>query len=64
MRETEGKRTVFGNVVKVVTADDDGPGHLGGDNSASENATANGDLASKWALLVCCIPKVLNTCTK
>jgi hypothetical protein len=46
-------RTVFGDVVEVVTADDESTGHLGGDNTASEDTTTDGDITGEGALLVC-----------
>jgi hypothetical protein len=46
-------RTVFGDVMEVVTADNDGTGHLGGDNTPREDATTNGHLTGKWTLFIC-----------
>jgi len=46
------KTAVLGDVVQVVTADDQGAVHLGGHNHALENAAADGDVASEGALLV------------
>lgn len=43
---------VFWNVVQVVSSDDDGSVHLGGDNSTGQNLTSDRDLTNKWALLV------------
>lgn len=43
---------VLWNVVQVVTSDDDGSVHLGGDNSTREDSTSDGDLTDKWTLLV------------
>jgi hypothetical protein len=34
---------ILGNKVKIFSADDNGSVHLGGDNSACENTTANRD---------------------
>ena len=48
-----GSRTVLGDVVEVVAADDDGAGHLGGDDTAGEDAATDGDIAREGALLVC-----------
>ena len=45
-------RTVLGDVVEVVPTDDDRAGHLGGDDTASEDAAADRDLTSEGALLV------------
>lgn len=45
-------RTVFGDIVQVVPADDDSAGHLRGDDTAGEDATADGDLTGERALLV------------
>ena len=39
--------------MQIISADDDGAGHLGGDHLASEDTTANRDLSSERALLVC-----------
>lgn len=44
--------SVLGNVVQVVSANDNGTLHLGGDNQSLENATTNRDAAGKGALLV------------
>lgn len=46
-------RTVLGDVMQIISADDDGAGHLGGDDLASEDTTANRDLSGEGALLVC-----------
>lgn len=43
---------VFGNVVQVVSSDDDGSVHLGGDNSTGQNLTSDGDVTDEWTLLV------------
>ena len=43
---------VFGDVVKVFAADDEGAVHFRGDNCTGENAAADGDFASEWAFLV------------
>ena len=34
-------RTILGDVVQIISTDDDGSGHLGGDDLASEDTTAN-----------------------
>jgi len=44
---------VFGNEVEVFAADDEGSVHLGGDNSASQDTTTDGDVASEGTFLVC-----------
>ena len=46
------ERTVFRDIVEVVTADDDSAGHLRRDDTAGQNATTDGDLTSEGALLV------------
>ena len=46
-------RTVLGDVVEVVASDDEGAGHLGGDDTAGEDAATDGDIAREGALLVC-----------
>ena len=38
--------------MEVVAADDDGAGHLGGDDTAGEDAATDGDIAREGALLV------------
>lgn len=43
---------VLADVVEVVTADNDGTFHAGGLNNATEDTTADGDVASEGALLV------------
>lgn len=43
---------ILGNVVEVLAADNESAVHLGGHNSASENAAADRDETSKWTLLV------------
>ena len=45
-------RTVLGDVVEVVPADDEGAGHLGRDDTAGEDTATDGDVASEGALLV------------
>lgn len=44
---------VLGDVVEVFTADDDGTVHLGGDDTAGEDTTTDGNETSEGALLVC-----------
>ena len=39
--------------MEVVTADNDGARHLGGNDTASEDTATDGDVASEGALLVC-----------
>lgn len=46
------KTVVFSDVVKVVTTDDNGSLHLVFDDNATKNATSNGYIAGKGALLV------------
>lgn len=46
-------RTVFGDIVEVVTSDDNRAGHFCRHNLASENTSTDGDVTSKGALLVC-----------
>ena len=48
----ESIRTVFGDVVEVVPTDDDGTGHLGGNDTAGQDTAADGDVTSEGALLV------------
>lgn len=38
--------------MKVVSSDDDGSVHLGGNNSSGQDLTSDGDLSNKWALFV------------
>lgn len=45
-------RTVLGDVVEVIPTDDDGAGHLGGNDTASQDTTADGNITSEGALLV------------
>lgn len=40
------------NVVKVVTADDDGAFHLVGDDGSSEDTSTNADVTGEGALLI------------
>lgn len=46
-------RTVFGDVMEVVTADDNSARHLGGDDTPCENATTDGNLTGERTFLVC-----------
>lgn len=46
------RRTVFGDVVQVIPADNDCPCHFGRDDFAREDAPTNRDIASKGAFLV------------
>ena len=50
--ETYARRTVLRDVMEVVTADNDGARHLGGNDTASEDTATDGDVASEGALLV------------
>lgn len=43
---------VLGDVVKVVTTDDDGATHLAGSDDAGKKAATDGDVGSEGALLV------------
>jgi hypothetical protein len=43
---------VFWNVVQVVTSDDDGTVHLGGDNGTGQDLTSDGNVTNEWTLLV------------
>jgi len=45
-------RTVLGDIVEVVPADDNGTGHFGGNNLSGEDAATDGDVTSEGALLV------------
>ena len=45
-------RTVLGDVVEVIPADNEGAGHLGRYNTASQDASTDGDVTSERALLV------------
>lgn len=46
------KTVVLLDVVKVITADDNGPLHLHLLDNTSEDTTTNGDITSEGALLV------------
>lgn len=43
---------VFGDIVKIITSDDDGPLHLGADYNTLEDLSPDGDIASEWAFFV------------
>lgn len=43
---------VLWNVVQVVSSDDDGTVHSGGDNGTSQDLTTDGNGTDKWTLLV------------
>lgn len=43
---------VLWNVVQVVSSDDDGTVHLGGDNGTGQDLTTDGNQTSEWTLLV------------
>lgn len=45
-------RTVFGDVVEVVTTDDDGTEHFDGHNLAGQDTATDGDITGEGALLV------------
>lgn len=44
---------VLGDEVEVFAADNDGPVHLGGHNSARQDTTTDGDETGEGTLLVC-----------
>jgi hypothetical protein len=44
---------VLGNVVEVVTTDDEGTVHLGRDDLSGQDTSTDGDESSEGALLVC-----------
>jgi hypothetical protein len=44
---------VFGDEVKVFSADDESSMHLGGHDSSGQDTASNGDETGKRALLVC-----------
>lgn len=48
-----GRRTVFRDVVEVVSSDNDSAGHFGGDNFASQDTAADRHFTGEGALLVC-----------
>lgn len=44
---------VLWNVVEVVTANDEGSVHLGGDDDTAEDTATDRHETGEWALLVC-----------
>eukprot|EP00349_Pseudokeronopsis_sp_Brazil_P010564 CAMPEP_0202971630 /NCGR_PEP_ID=MMETSP1396-20130829/28813_1 /ASSEMBLY_ACC=CAM_ASM_000872 /TAXON_ID= /ORGANISM="Pseudokeronopsis sp., Strain Brazil" /LENGTH=195 /DNA_ID=CAMNT_0049701183 /DNA_START=44 /DNA_END=628 /DNA_ORIENTATION=+ len=47
-----GETTVLREVLQVISSDNEGSLHLVGNNHGLQNSTTDGDIASKWALLV------------
>jgi hypothetical protein len=43
---------VLGDIVQVITANNDGALHLGRNDNASQNTTTNRDIRREWALFV------------
>lgn len=43
---------VFGHIVKVISSDDDGPLHFGGDHDALQDLAPDGDTAGEGAFLI------------
>lgn len=43
---------VFTNIMQIITTDDNGTLHLLLHHNTSQDSTTNGDIASKWALLI------------
>ena len=43
---------VFGNVVKVISSDDDGSGHFGGDDDSLKDLSTNADVAGEGTFLI------------
>ena len=43
---------VFGDVVEVISSDDDGSVHFGGDDDALEDLATNADVAGEGAFLI------------
>ena len=43
---------VFGHVVEVISSDDDGPVHFGGDDDAFQDFASDGDVASEGTFLI------------
>ena len=43
---------VFGDIVEIVTPDDDGPLHLGGDDDTLEDLSSDGNTAGEGAFFV------------
>lgn len=52
INENCGLLTVFGDIVEIVSANDNRAGHFGGDNTSSQDTTTDGDISSERALLV------------
>lgn len=46
------RHTVFGDIMEIVPSDDDCAGHFSRHNLASQDTTANGNIAGERALLV------------
>ena len=44
---------VLGDEMEVFSADDESSVHLGGNDSAGQDTTTDGDETGEWALLVC-----------
>ena len=44
---------VFWDEMEVLSADDEGSVHLGGNNSTGQDTATDRDITSEWALLVC-----------
>ena len=43
---------VFGDVVEVISPDDDGPAHFGGEDNALEDLATNADVAGEGTFLI------------
>ena len=43
---------IFGNIMKIISSDDNGPLHFGGDDNTLENFASDGDIAGEGALFV------------
>jgi hypothetical protein len=43
---------VFGDIVKIVSSDDDGSLHFGGDADAFQDSASDGDVAGEGAFLI------------
>lgn len=43
---------VLGNIMKVISADDDSPLHFGGDDDALQNFASDWHVGGEWALLI------------
>lgn len=46
------KTLVFANPMEIITTDDDGFPHLGGDNNATKQSAANGNISGEGTLLI------------